>query len=430
VIELKLELPRGLRDIEPNEFEKIEWLREKFMENLDLFGFKKMEPSPIESLEILEAKSGPSIIDEIYYFKDKSQRDLGLRFDLTVGISRYVSSRRDLELPIKIGSFSGVWRYDEPQHGRYRWFFQWDAEIFGRPSVRSDAEVIEFSKVYLDKVGLKQVNIEINDRGIIEEYITKILDVSDEKEKSELLRMLDKTTKKTEDQIVEEYLIKGFSKEKVEKVLSVGKLRGEPTQVLSELERLGLRGTGELRSIVEELEAREVKNFRINLGIVRGIDYYSGIVYEFYDESLSKLAVAGGGRYDKLMQSFGRNDISATGVAGGVERLIMALEQRNALPHMRRGGIFVAYTTDRLKFKAQKITAKLRGSGYSTETDLYSRDLKKQLAYALKHSQYLVIVAPEEDRREMCILKDLQSGEEETVEYNKLSDKIASLMNK
>ena len=124
---MKLELPRGLRDIEPEEFKKVEWLREKFMETLDLFGFNKMELSPIENLSTLETKSGPSIVNEIYYFKDKAQRDLGLRFDLTVGISRYISSRRDLEFPIKIGSFSGVWRYDEPQHGRYRWFYQWDA---------------------------------------------------------------------------------------------------------------------------------------------------------------------------------------------------------------------------------------------------------------------------------------------------------------
>ncbi|MEM3403504.1 MAG: histidine--tRNA ligase [Nitrososphaeria archaeon] len=421
---MKLEPPRGLRDIEPKEFEKIEWLREKFMNTLDLFGFKKMEPSPIENLETLEAKSGPSIVNEIYYFKDKSQRDLGLRFDLTVGISRYVSSRRDLELPIKIGSFSGVWRYDEPQYGRYRWFFQWDTEIFGRPCVRSDAEVIEFSKVYFDKVGLRQVNIEINDREVVEEYITKILGVKDEEGKSELLRMLDKTTKKTEGQIIDEYLKKGFSKEKVEKVLSVGKIVGEPTSVLSELERLGLKKTESLRSIVEELEAREISNFRINLGIVRGIDYYSGIVYEFYDEPLSKLAVAGGGRYDKLMQSFGRNDISATGVAGGVERLIMALERRNVSPSISQKRVFVAYTTERLKFKAQKITAKLRENDYPAETDLYSRDFRKQLAYALKHSRYLVIIAPEEDKKQKCILRDLQSGEEETVEYDKLLEKV------
>ncbi|MEM3946275.1 MAG: ATP phosphoribosyltransferase regulatory subunit, partial [Candidatus Micrarchaeia archaeon] len=185
---MKLEIPRGLRDIEPEEFDKIEWLREKFMETLDIFGFKKMEPSTLELLDILEAKSGPSIVDEIYFLKDKGGRELGLRFDLTVGISRYVCSRRDLEYPVKIGAFSSVWRYDEPQRGRYRWFYQWDAEIYGKPCVESDSEIIELAKVYFEKIGLENIQVELNDRQVVEEYIVDIIGVKEENAINELLR--------------------------------------------------------------------------------------------------------------------------------------------------------------------------------------------------------------------------------------------------
>ncbi|MCP8318098.1 MAG: ATP phosphoribosyltransferase regulatory subunit, partial [archaeon] len=125
---MKFQLPRGMRDLEPEDFELLERIRSNFLEVTKIFGFKLMEPSPIELLSTLEAKSGPTISDEIYCFKDKGGRELGLRFDLTVGLTRFVASRRDLQLPIKLCSFSSMWRYDEPQYGRYRWFYQWDAE--------------------------------------------------------------------------------------------------------------------------------------------------------------------------------------------------------------------------------------------------------------------------------------------------------------
>lgn len=421
---MRLELPRGLRDIEPHEFNKMEWLREKFIETLGLFGFNRMEPSPLENLSTLETKSGSSIVEEIYYFKDKAQRDLGLRFDLTVGISRYVASRRDLEFPIKIGAFSGVWRYDEPQYGRYRWFYQWDSEIYGKPRIESDAEIIELSTTYFDKVGLKNLRVELNDRKIVEEYITEILGVKEEETINELLRMLDKTTKKSEDEILKEYTLKGFEEEKVRNVLSIGKISGEPGDALSQLDKLHLKKTDDLKNIIKELDSRGIKNFHINLGVVRGIDYYSGIVYEFYEDSLSKLAIAGGGRYDKLMQVFGRSDISATGVAGGVERLIMVLEQKRVLSNTKEKEIFVAYATEDLKHKAQKIASELRKLGCPAETDLYSRDLRKQLAYASKHSSYTIIVAPKEDKENRCIIKNLENGKEDTIEYEGLLTKI------
>ena len=132
---MNLELPRGMRDIESDEASKIEYIRQKFIETSNLFGFKFMEPSPIELISVIEAKSGSSIKNEIYYFKDKGDRDVALRFDFTIGLTRYAVSQKSMKLPAKLAAFGGVWRYDEPQKGRYRFFHQWDVEI-GRASCR------------------------------------------------------------------------------------------------------------------------------------------------------------------------------------------------------------------------------------------------------------------------------------------------------
>ncbi|MEM3786866.1 MAG: ATP phosphoribosyltransferase regulatory subunit, partial [Nitrososphaeria archaeon] len=372
--------------------------------------------------------SGPSIVDEIYFLKDKGGRELGLRFDLTVGISRYVCSRRDLEYPVKIGAFSSVWRYDEPQRGRYRWFYQWDAEIYGKPCVESDSEIIELAKVYFEKIGLENIQVELNDRQVVEEYIVDIIGVKEENAINELLRLLDKTTKKSEEEIFSEYISKGFQRKVIEDVLELAKISGKTETILSEMEKKGLKKIEDLKKVVEELEIRGIKDFRINLGIVRGIDYYSGIVYEFYDPALPRLAIAGGGRYDKLMQVFGRKDLSATGAAGGIERILMILEQKGKIKVNKKRKVFVAFVSTELKKKAQKIVAELRKMGYPAETDIYARELRKQLAYASKHSNYAIILAPREDLENKCIIKNLETGKEEKVEYAKIFEKLETLI--
>src|SRR3989337_3943268 len=160
-----------MRDIESDEASKIEYIRQKFIETSNLFGFQFMEPSPIELLSVIETKSGPSIKNEIYYFKDKGDRDVALRFDFTIGLTRYAVSQKSMKLPAKLSAFGGVWRYDEPQKGRYRFFHQWDVEIYGKPSIESEAEVIEFTSRLFDALGLKHIIIDINHRSLVESYI-------------------------------------------------------------------------------------------------------------------------------------------------------------------------------------------------------------------------------------------------------------------
>src|ERR671918_2127077 len=220
-----LELPRGMRDLDPDTLERINYVREKFFDFAHLFNFTTMEPSPIETLQTLESKSGPSISEEIYSMTDKGGRNIGLRYDLTVGLTRFVTRRRDLKMPVKIASFGGVWRYDEPQSGRYRYFHQCDVEIYGPRSLASELEVIEFMYVFLTKLGL-DVTIELNHRLLVEEFVAKKLVITGEDSVSEVFRIMDKVQKKGSQAILKEYGGR-IHVPVLEKIISFSNIRGD-----------------------------------------------------------------------------------------------------------------------------------------------------------------------------------------------------------
>ena len=154
-----------------------------------------MDPSPIELLSTLETKSGPAIKDEIYYFKDKGDREIALRFDFTMGLTRYATSQKSMKLPAKISSFGGVFRYDEPQKGRYRYFHQWDLEIYGKSNLESESEIIELTSRLFDSLLLKNITIDINHRNLVESYINKIFDSNEPQLIGDMLRAVDKIAK-------------------------------------------------------------------------------------------------------------------------------------------------------------------------------------------------------------------------------------------
>ena len=289
---VKLELPRGMRDLESADFEGINYVREKFLETAQLFNFTVMEPSPLEMLSTLEAKSGSSISNEIYAFKDKGDRDVALRFDLTIGLTRHVASRRDLKMPAKLASFAGVFRYDEPQAGRYRYFHQWDIEVYGPFSQESDAEVIEFISVFFRKLGL-DVSIEVNDRQLIEEYIRSKLSVAEEKKVMELFRAIDKVPKKGVQGVMAEYK-DAVDPAKLRSLMELSAAKGSAIDVAAKADVAGLQGWKKMAAMMDSLKSRNVTNATINLGIVRGLDYYSGIVFEVFDKDGGGALVGGG----------------------------------------------------------------------------------------------------------------------------------------
>jgi len=274
-----------MKDFESNEQSKIELVRQKFLETCKTFGFSFMDPSPIELVSVIEAKSGPTIRDEIYFFKDKGEREVALRFDFTIGLTRFVVSQKSLRLPAKISAFGGVWRYDEPQKGRYRYFHQWDLEIYGKPSLESDAEIIEFTSKFFSRLGLKNITIDISHRKLVEAVVAKVFGSNEPQIISDIFRAIDKIQKKKKDDILKEYQQKGYSQEKLEQILDFSKIKGSPSEVEKAYPVAGMDAWMQLKDLFTSLNNRGVDNIRINFGIVRGLDYYSGTVFEAFDSS-------------------------------------------------------------------------------------------------------------------------------------------------
>ena len=414
-----MDLPRGMKDFENSEFSKIEFVREKFLQTSEIFGFKLMEPSPIESLSTLEAKSGESIKDDIYFFKDKGEREIALRFDFTVGLARFAVSQKSMKLPAKISAFDGVWRYDEPQKGRYRFFHQWDIEIFGRANLEYDAEIIEFTSRFFSKLDLQNIIIDISHRKLVQSYISKIFESDDLQTVSDMLRAVDKIQKKSKRDIISEYEKKGYSTEKLEKIIAFSEIHGTPEEIAKKIDVSSLDSWDEITGIYDSLKNRNISNIRINLGIVRGLDYYSGIVFEAFDTEFDIGALVGGGRYDSLPEAFGRTDFGATGVAGGVERIILALENQNSKFKEADKRISVLYVNEQMKNHAIKIASSLRDKGISVDIDLNNKPLKKQMEQSID-SKFAVIVAPNEFANGMIVLRDMLDRSEKQIKVEDL----------
>jgi histidyl-tRNA synthetase len=414
-------LPRGLRDVVPEEQESFEVIRSAFAETCRIFDYKLMEPSSLELLDTLEAKSGPGIRDEIYYFKDKSDRELGLRFDLTVGITRYVVSKRELSPPMRLGSFGSVWRYDEPQYGKYRWFYQWDIELFGPSNAEADAEVIEFSSMLFRKLGTRP-RISMGSRKILEAFIRHSLQIEQEAKILDAMRAVDKLAKKTFEQIAGEYS-GSFSKEQFQKLVDFVNLAGETSRVTAALSENKI-DAGTLPAIIDSLRSRGITDVELDLSIVRGIDYYTDMVFEAFDRDNQKLgSLCGGGRYDSLPSIYGRPDLGATGVAGGVERAILAVKFANSQPV--RVFVAAAGTDPALRTKATSIAAKLRSSGLAAQSDLAGRSLRKVLETQSSAGAKVVVIVGEKELASNSVkVKWMASGKEETVDLNSLEEKL------
>jgi len=423
-----MELPRGMKDFDKNEMIKIEFVRQKFLETASVFGFNLMEPSPIELLSVLEAKSGPSIRDEIYQFQDKGDREVALRFDFTVGLTRYATSQKTLKLPAKLSSFGGVWRYDEPQKGRYRFFHQWNIEIFGNLNLDYDAEIIEFTSRFFDNLTMENIIIDINHRKLVQSYINQLFESNETSLSNDIFRAVDKIQKKSKNEILQEYTKKGYSSEKLEKILEFSKIKGTPSEIQKNFDVSDLDGWDELVTLHDSLKHRGIDNIRINFGIVRGLDYYSGIVFEAYDTTSDLGALVGGGRYDSLPNTFGRNDFGATGVAGGVERIILCLDAQNVSYIQSHDTVSVLYSNEELKLEAVRTASKLRSLGIPTNIDLNGKSLKKQMEIS-SSSKFSIIFAPQEFSEKQIVLRNMVDRTEKRVSLEELITNPKDILN-
>ncbi len=427
--------PRGMRDIDAQEMSKRLWINRKIMKTMQNYGFQMIEPTAIENLETLEAKSGPDIKQEIYWFKDKSGRNLGLRFDLTVGMTRMVANRFDLPEPIKLCAISEMWRYDEPQFARYRNFYQWDAEIYASSEQEADAEVISLGIDILEDFGLNNFEIRISNRKLIEGFLQKV-GVKDQNKLENILRIIDKKTKISREDLINEFKTVNLTEGAISKIIDLISFKGNiessseiiPDTCLKDTQFS--KGYEELVNVIDILKSfKRDKKCLIDFSIVRGIGYYDGIIFEAYDEMGQDIgSIFGGGRYDKLCGMYGKRDLPATGVAGGIERLILSMERNSLIPEISQSPkVYVVTINDDLRKKGWEIVRKLRDKGFSVDFDLRKRNLKKQLEYADSLGiPFIILIGKKEIEKNKVKLKNMETRQESELDLNKVFEKLSS----
>ena len=408
--------PRGMNDIGVEEMERRLWIQSKIEPVIRSYGFRRVEPTFIEHLDTLKAKSGEAILQEIYYFKDKAGRDLGLRFDLTVGMARMVANDFKTPEPIKLYAISPMWRYDEPQAGRYRCFWQWDVETYGPTEAYADAEVISLGLDVMRSVGLN-ATVHVSHRKLLE-GVVRVLGAKTEEQVKRCFNALDKAQK--------------IGRDELNQLLQSAGLPAESSQLLVDLvysraDLDGLKaklGEGVLRQVEDALRELDVlwdelgsldkkQSCSLDLSIVRGLDYYDGIVFEGYTEG-SNLSLFGGGRYNNLTAIYGSRHLPATGVAGGIERLMLALEQVGVfskLEEQKPVRVFVANTDEQTRRDAICVATALRRRGIVAEYTIKDWPLRRQLSFAGAGSYtHALIVGRKEVSTGVYTLKELKSG--------------------
>jgi len=347
-----------------------------------------------------------------------------------------IANRYDLPEPVKFATIGGNWRYDEPQFGRYRYFTQWDIEIFGSETPAADAEVMSAGADILRSVGLKEFVIRASNRRLTESYL-KQLGIRSQTQLEQSLRIIDKIRKAPLDQLRKEFRAIRLKDDIANNILAFVKLSGPPSMVLDELGRYDFRdenarrGLDELVVLAGDLESfGQLSNCVYDLSIVRGIGYYDGIVFEAFDTGGDDIgSIFGGGRYDKLCKIYGKRDLAATGVAGGIERLMISLERAGLFPKTRPGAkVFVASVQDAVRPDTIRLAQRLRDNGISAEIDLKNRNLSKQLEYANSAQiPYVIVLGPKEIQAQAVRVRSMATRNEIEASFAELPARLRLL---
>ena len=403
--------PRGTRDFFPEKMMERNYVLNTIKRTFERYGFEELDTPAFEDFALLAQKGGggEAIKREIYYFKDQSDRELGLRFDLTVPLARVVASNPNLQKPFKRYAIGKVWRYDEPQAGRYREFVQADVDVVGSAEPSADAEVIACACDCLRELGFSDFIIRVNDRKVIEGFLNTL---GLEKEAAvEVFRSIDKLDKIGKDGVEKELEGKGIEGKKIARILSY--ISGGS---IEDAKKYSEEGAKELEGIFRTLASLGLDKYvRMDFSLVRGLEYYTGPVFEL--ALGGKLSAAGGGRYDRLIELFGGKPTPATGISFGVERVIGIMEEKKifSLPKTATKA-FVAPVKDEVRGAAWKIASQLRARGVNCEADLMDRSLKKQFEYvSARGIPYCVVVGPAELKQNLVVVRDMKSGEEKKV---------------
>ncbi|MDI3483246.1 MAG: histidyl-tRNA synthetase [Candidatus Methanomethylophilaceae archaeon] len=408
-----IQRPRGTRDFLPDEMERRRHYESLLRETAQLYGFREVATPMFENTELFTTKSGPNIVDEIYSFQDKGGREISLRPELTAPVMRmFVNELSNAPRPLKLFYFGQCFRYERPQSGRYREFFQFGAEIIGAPTAETDAEAIALAEAMIKRLGLKNYVLRVGHIGILREKLSG-LGVPQEG-MAELLQKLDKKLYDEARSLMEAYDV---SSEGINAVFEFTALSGGK-DLLSRIE--GEAGAY-LRELFSILELYGVEAVQLDLGTVRGLDYYTGVVFEVEAPSLgAEKQVCGGGSYT-LSELLGGESVFSTGFAIGFDRILLALEKEGANFSPQGLDAYVLATANETRPDSFRIVTMLRKAGLRADVDLMRRKLSKAMKQAAaSRARYAVIVGARDLAENAVTVREMSSGEQRRVSLDEL----------
>jgi histidyl-tRNA synthetase len=415
--------PRGTRDFLPEEMRERRYVEECLRRVFEDYGYREVVTPTFETLELITAKSGEEIKRHLYHFTDKSGRRLALRPELTAPVMRlYVNRLRFSPKPLKLYYIGNCFRYERPQSGRYREFWQAGVELIGSPYPEAEAEVIVLAVDAIRRLGLRGYELAIGSIGTLR----AVLDESGIKGDAQNLVMSAIDKGEGLQELLDDKGVRGRERDVLMGMLT---LRGEKQRVLRDAEELlrdspkALKELDSLREVLRFLEEYGVGEYVLDLGIARGLDYYTGVVFEIYAPGLgAEKQICGGGAYS-LAEVFGGEAVATCGFAFGFDRLVLALKkEKKALLPAVSNGCLVVPTSEGMLSVAVKVAQDLRRNNLC-ELELTRRKLGKALSYADRRGfRYAAIVGEAEVGKGCILLRDMKTGEQREIEIGKLKE--------
>ena len=412
-----LKIPRGTRDFTSEEMQKRRYVEEVMRKTFETFGYKQVQTPTFETLELFTAKSGDTIIEELYSFADKGGRDLALRPELTAPVIRFYVEKLQMEpKPLKLYYFGNCYRYDRPQKGRYREFKQAGCEIIGTDTAEANAELIAMAYKVLENAGVKKLVLNIGNLNILSSLFSQFKLTKDQQKY--LIPLIDKSMFEDVFNALRDFNIKKEDASILTEILQTSDIKKIENLIMDEIAEKELQ---ELKNIVSLIEKSfGIKNYQIKMSIVRGLDYYRGVVFEIEAPSLgAEKQLCGGGAYE-LIKLFGGKETPTAGFAIGFDRTILALELENYEFPNPTLDVFIIPVTEDMVEKSLNIAQNLREKGIKVDIDLLRRGVGKSLKYASSlNSKKAMIVGPDELEKDSVTIRNMKTGKQE---LKKISD--------
>lgn len=415
----------GFMELLPKEQILFNKMKEKIQKSYEKFGFVPLDTPIIEMSEVLLAKAGGETEKQIYRF-NKGDNDLALRFDLTVPLAKYITEYYgSLSFPFRRYQIGKVYRGERPQKGRFREFYQCDIDIIGdgELSIINDAEMPSIIYTTIKELGFEDFTICINNRKILNGLFREL---KQEDLSVDIMRIIDKLEKIGEENVIASLKDLGVSEDAISKIMEFIKIKGTTDEKLQALENLQfndelfIQGLTELKQVVNYVRMFGVpdKNFKVDLTIARGLDYYTGTVYEtFLNEYREIGSVCSGGRYDNLAEFYTDKKLPGVGVSIGLTRLFYKLNELNAIKETQKSiaKVLIAPMTENIE-RALEVSKILRDNGINTEVYLEDKKIKAKFKYA-DHLQipYVITIGEDEIENKTVSLKNMENGEQQTI---------------